>query len=522
MNQGESLANTFLLPQYTEPTNVGGAGGNLANNHFDDGLKPLDHLQHVQNMTSDYYRKVADLKSFMQEMHNNFGIDARVPDYSKGELGIKINELYNKALADIMAQGNLLQTSHATMSNLVNQHARFNTNPISMPVDEMTLGKDYTFNAPSSFVKEINDQMDKAHYGGDYQEAQSIYNNAKEHLEKLKAEHPDLASLYEDDIRALTPPRKGVFRPTNPRLSAYEYRAGRRQRNADIMLRKAVNVKNGLVDFEPTTKVAPSGELYESNKDFTNFSYGKGGPIISEIRQDPKTKEQKIIFKDGSSQQMPSDVTQFVQALGAGQNMGYDQEDLQNYIVEHRLEGDLGKLNESKLLPTSEEQATIRKGQEARRTAKMTLVKPIHDAVKAQLSEAKSHNFGAIEEYFRGPKETTLDLGNGLNVVIGKHTNGKYSIPKGDLFKVIPLPMGKNGKPDQAKANVLVEKFKEKNLDVLVKNLLNILPIEDFQGVYNALNIPMPKQFEHSSPEASQPVEASQEQPNNDPLGIRK
>lgn len=501
MNQGESLANTFLLPQNTEPTGVGGGNrGNGANSYFDDGIKPLDHLQHVQNMTSDYYRKVADLKSFMQEMHNNFGIDARVPDYSKGELGIKVNELYNKALADIMAQGNLLQTSHATMSNLVNQHARFNTNPNSAPVDEMTLGKDYTFNAPSSFVKEINDQMDKAHYGGDYQEAQQIYSNAKTHLEKLKAEHPDLASLYEDDIRALTPPRKGVFKPTNPRQSAYEYRAGRRQRNADIMLRKAVNLKNGLVDFEPTTKVAPSGELYESNKDFTNFNYGNKGPVISEIRRDPKTGQQKIIFKDGSSQQMPEDVTQFVQALGAGQNMGYDPEDLQNYIVDHRLEGDLGKLNESKLLPTAEEQADIRKGQEARRTAKMTLVQPIHDAVKKAIKDAP-------KPWLWGTEETAVDLGNGMNVDFSRHKDGSYSIQPASLFKLIPIPTLKNGKQDAVSAKKIATKFQNKSLDIIVENLLNTIPIEDFESIYNALNIPLPGklQKEQVEPEPTTP-----------------
>jgi hypothetical protein len=500
MNQGESLAQTFLIPQYAENTNVagGGAHGSNPNAFYDDGLKPLDNLQHVQNMTSDYYRKVADLKSFMQEMHNNFGIDARVPDYSKGELGIKVNELYNKALADIMAQGNLLQNSHATMSNLVNQHARFMTNPNQMPVDEMTLGKNYTFNAPSEFVKEVNDQMDNAHYGEDYQGAQSIYSNAVTHLRKLQKENPDLASVYEDDIKALTPPRKGIFRPI--KQSAYEYRAGRRQRNAEIMLKKLANIKNGLVDFEPTTKVAPSGELYETNKDFSNFKYGQ--KVISEIRRDPKTGDQKIIFQDGSSQQMPADVMQLAQGLGAGQNLGYDQEDLQNYIVEHKLEGDLGKLNENKLLPTQEEQLGIRKGQEARRTAKLTLVKPIHDAVKAQLANA-------AKPRFFGTEETSLDLGNGTNIEFSRHTDGSYSIQPKELFKIIGIPQLKNGKQDAVKAKAIASKFQNKSLDVIVKNLLNTIPIEDFQSIYDALNIPLPKEIQQSnSPErapAAQP-----------------
>ena len=79
---GESAARTFAIPQYPDFQGEQSSNGDKFSHiaPYDDGLKAETGLQYVQGQTADYYRKVANLKSFMQDAHNNFGVDVRVPD----------------------------------------------------------------------------------------------------------------------------------------------------------------------------------------------------------------------------------------------------------------------------------------------------------------------------------------------------------------------------------------------------------------------------------------------------------
>src|SRR6185295_10522646 len=159
MTTGELGSKTFLIPQYQTGA---GNGADTQFEHitpYEDNLKPENGLQYVQGQTADYYRKVANLKSFMQHAHTNYGIDVRVPDAAKGQLAIKLNELYNMALADIMAQGNLLKTSHERLNTLTNQRAHFLKDTTLQPAEKQQFGQNYTFEEVSPLVKESNDAI---------------------------------------------------------------------------------------------------------------------------------------------------------------------------------------------------------------------------------------------------------------------------------------------------------------------------------------------------------------------------
>ena len=225
------------------------------------------------------------------------------------------------------------------------------------------------------------------------------YEAKKQHFEDLKKQDPSKAAYYDYQQKILTRPSdyERTFAPTAGKESTYDKKFKGDKNNYDVLLKRLVNLKHGYGDFTPSTKRAPSGELYEINRDLYGFKYGDTGKIIKHIERDPgiytikksKSGEEsvnvttpgktRIVFTDGGT---PTDIddiniTQFAQGLGA--NMGYDPAALTEHIIEKGLEGEFGKLKEESYLPSGQSVVAERKKQLGRIKKSSSLLRPIEN-----------------------------------------------------------------------------------------------------------------------------------------------
>lgn len=337
MLQGDAIAKDFLIPQYegyNKPSHTGDQFEHIQ--PYDDGLKAETGLQDVQGQTADYYRKVANLKSFMHDVHTNYGIDVRVPDAAKGEMAIKLNELYNHALADIMNQGNKLKTSHERNNLLVSQRAQFFNDPRLKPTVEQQQGVDYTFNDVHPLVKEANDGIKAAYDAGDYKAQEQLYKDRKEYFEKLKIQHPMLEQEYDRQIAALDKPRKGVFRPQAQNWQERLY--GHQTQTAGAFVKDIAHIVNMARNFEvdPNT-----GKLV--NNEYTGTIVGQtsdGKPItIKDWEGNPETKTVDLVLSNGQRISGKGDIATIIRmiARAKGQDKGFGMDHLEQYLIDNNF-----------------------------------------------------------------------------------------------------------------------------------------------------------------------------------------
>lgn len=514
-----AAAQTFYNPQIQPQasTQVG---------PMNDGVQPMDNIAYVNGVTEQYYQKVNALKSFMQDAHNNLGIDVRVPDASRPE-SIKLNTIFRNALSDILSQGTLLHNSQSMQMaresrGVINQGGY---NPTETPAASATPGQDFVERPLEQWVSETNNLTQTPSYDErEYQQKLKVYNDTLKRIDSQIAADPSQRARLEYQKQALTPPAQRPFRPYNDTYQ--DRRAGKREQNAELALKELINVKHGYaVGFQPSTKTAPSGELYEYNANYQNIPYGKSGKTIQTIRRDPGTSKVEIVFTDGTTQDM-SKTNVSVIAAQLGSQFGFGGEDLQSYIDKHDLEGERGALREDWALPSGERnikvdrkgktelisrQEQIREEQQAARTNKKALVEPIANAI---LDKAKN-----VDTPFLFSNDLNIDLGNGRKIALEKNRNGKWTVS--NLQELFPQSMfaDKKNKIDSGKRDQFYNKFKDSSLTDIVKQLLNNLNVDDFGTIYEALGIPVPAEFggqgQSAAPAQSVP------QGNNDPLGIR-
>ncbi len=303
-SQGELQADTFALPTTPQLNPQAGPSGNVPDfEHlppFDDGVKPETGLQYVHGQTSEYYRKVENLKRFMQHAHTNYGIDVRVPDLKYGEVGMKLNQIYSSAMADILAQGNELKNSHGTMAMLVNNRAQFLKDPAANYADRARPEQDYTYNQIDPLVVQTNTAMNKAYYDkSDYDIAMQKHKEVLDHFEQLKKDHPELTEHYDRQIAALESPRKFVFKPTAQ--NEQERMHGRKVEAAGHLATDLIFLGNGV---DSSYQYNPNTDTLESSK-FAGSPIGKndvtGKPItIEKWVMNPDTKEVTVVLSDGT------------------------------------------------------------------------------------------------------------------------------------------------------------------------------------------------------------------------------
>lgn len=299
-NLGTSGAETYALPTVApEPVAP-------QQQPYDDGVRALEGLQYVKGQTEAYYKKVADLKSFMQGAHANLGVDVRVPDMSRPE-SIKLHQIYNDAITDILQTGNSLKQGNAIQSQLTNMRAQYKPgfNPQNQAMTGAVQGEDYWFGL-QDIVKENNDFQQQAHDTGNIEEATQKYDETKKYLESQKNGKNDAAIDYQ--IRGLVPPRSVKDRTFAQRSTWQEKKYKGQLESAGASYSKILHLSRGAADSfkaEPeVTGLTPEGNAYLISREFQGTKIGDS--ILDYWKQDPDKLDDKgnptisLVFKDGS------------------------------------------------------------------------------------------------------------------------------------------------------------------------------------------------------------------------------
>lgn len=284
-------AQTFLLPQ---PAPQQAAP---VQQPYNDGVQALEGLQYVQGQTSDYYKKVADLKAFMQSVNQNLGIDVRVPDLSRPE-SLKLNEIYRNAIADIQAQGNALKTGLATQNlyTQMNQQYAPGIDPTAQPAGQLVQGQDvYSRNAEPS-VTELNDKLKMPSYTErEHKDKLAAKQQLEAHYDKLIEQYPERKAYYEYQKSAIISPTQGDWRPQ----SAYQDRAwGKKVETAGNFLKKTSNLYLGTdSSYTPNeNQIDEDGTPVLESKEFRGRKVGSY--ILEGWRFYPTSKRSTILIKD--------------------------------------------------------------------------------------------------------------------------------------------------------------------------------------------------------------------------------
>lgn len=300
-DRADLIGKSFVLPQIPAQGAGTPAGyGNVqAPSLFNDGVTEETGLASVEGLTTDYYRKVAMLKGLMQDAWENYRIDVRVPDLSKPE-SIKLNQMYQKAIADIKTQGNLLKNSQSMLTAGLGRNDRFITDPTKAPVAGMRPGVDYAPDEIHPAVVEINNKLQQQFYGKSYDQAVKLYDDKVQELKTYAEAHPEEREQVLRSIAALTKPTKaekefdtsgdtGFTKTDMANIKAVEQDA-----------KKVAAVMSGATKgFKlKTDEKGPSGEPLFGNTDLAGVNYADG--VIVETIFNPTTDQTTFKVKVGT------------------------------------------------------------------------------------------------------------------------------------------------------------------------------------------------------------------------------
>lgn len=165
MSYGQDIARTYNIPAIGGSGLGQGVGGNA--NSTSTGGPEIDFelaegINHLDQGAQEYYRKFEELKGYVHGMWNRYRIDVTKPDFSRGEDGIRAHTLYQKAVADVMHQGQQLTNDQKQLETFQKQRAQGQIVGGLDPrgnVTEQTLGAQTTSLHP--MVAEINSRFAK-------------------------------------------------------------------------------------------------------------------------------------------------------------------------------------------------------------------------------------------------------------------------------------------------------------------------------------------------------------------------
>lgn len=476
-------AQTYTLPQVAAvPPTV--------QQPYDDGVKALEGLQFVKGQTEDYYKKVAALKSFMQDAHANLGVDVRVPDMSRPE-SIKLHQIYNDAISDILQQGNLLKNSQALLTMRDQRGVQYaeGVDPNAQAAATLTPGEQFYERPLEQQVQQANQLFDRPTYDQAAEDAaMAQYNEKINEYKRLIKENPAKRSYYEYQMRGLNKPVKHI-KQYNP----YQYEANRGKGEAkdnaiDVQLRKIVNLIHGnTAQWNSSTEPLPGGEegFYKINTEYRGMKLGANGEI-DKLRMNPKTGEKEWVMKDGSIRPVENDAAVVMQQLvESNPRFNVTGAEMYDYIHRKGMADSSGALIPEPLLAPKEEQDVQQKRiaeEEAGNIAKQV---PIKFAIKDALKNTKSR------WYWNDDKELKLPAGLGKSVTFTNNGNNNFTIKNFDeLFPSSMFIDPKTKKPNSASRTRLKEALTEQPLDAIITELLKRIPVAQYPAIYEQLGIP--------------------------------
>lgn len=484
-------AQTFLIPQAQQqvaPTQA---------KPFDDGVAVLENLQYVEGQTADYYKKASELKSFMQSVQKNLGIDVRVPDLSRPE-SIELNQIYKNAISDLLSHGNELKTGYnmqqtnTQMGNIYSPE----TDPTKQAVSTMKQGQDYYSRNFEPGVVEINNKTQMPSYTEEeHKQKEKIYEDSIKKYDALSAKYPNRKAYYEYQKSGLTPPTKGEFRPFNPYNA---FGAGQKSKDnaMEVFFRKAVNFTGGKTNqWITSTKPVPgeSGQFYLRNNEYAGMKYGDKQLPIRYAEMNPKDKTGYFVLEDGST--VPFDAKDPVPMLqgliDANPNFGFKGDDMMDYMHRNGIFTGSGALNTTMFQDKSENQEAATQDQEKQRVENQAYYTLIGNKLKERSS-------GKTNRWFRANdmEEISIPFGGASSIQLEAVADNKFVVKNfDDMFRKL-FTNPKTNKIDQNSKISFENRFRAEggmSMDEIVNNLLPMIPKSQYKQLFDALHIPKDK-----------------------------
>lgn len=519
--RGELGAETYQIPQ-AAPQPVG-----HAQQPFDDGVVALQGLQYVKGQTEDYYKKVAALKSFMQDVHANYGLDVRVPDMSRPE-SIRLHQIYNDAISDILAQGNDLKNSHGIHNQITNMRGQYNPkiDPNATPASHLVQGEDYSFGF-HPVVKEVNDALTQAHDPDTVEAANQDRERAIANLQSQKNGRNDWA--IDQSIAAIQTPReiKHYYRP-----SEYERRQSGKDKAIDVELRKMVNVIDGNnPQWKNSNEPIPGGDgFYRINTEYKGLKLADGG-IVDRMRSNPETNEKEWILKDGSTVPVDGDAAVELQKLvDANPRFGVNSAEMYDYMHRKKLSTNSGALDSTPLLAPKEEREAHAYNQGEQEAVLQAKQEPVISAVKSAVKGKRAYKL-----WFNDTADLNIPIGSANSVKLVAEGDGKFTMDNFDEAFPKNLFNDSKGKVDKAKYERTKNNLTNQPVEVVLRELLKRIPESKYSEVYKAFGLD-PNTVKGTSSlvkkakadyakqkgkSGTVPADNTKEKPISDPLGIR-
>lgn len=353
-----TVGQTYRIPRQQPPQYAGAAGGRGAADTFDDGLSFEKNLQEVEGRTEEYYNKVSALKSYMADIHKNLGIDVRVPSMSHPE-SIRLNRIYQKALADIMHQGNLLKEGQSERIMHINRGDIYTQASNGKADSQIRQGEGYYNSTLPQDITQINDLTQQPSYDDQsYQQKMGVYNKRKGELETEIANTEAKggnAEALKYSLHGLTPPARAIKQFAPQRTSYQERAAGRKVQAAGNYLKEITNLMHGVSDGYKISKTTANPNKPENplmvRPNFQDATYN--GKHLKEWGYDPKTHEAFMFFDDGTSENVTGQDPLTVGRVMMGSNkatFGVDAEYMDEWADKNGMVKDDGTIDQGKLL----------------------------------------------------------------------------------------------------------------------------------------------------------------------------
>lgn len=483
-------AQTFLIPQQAPQAQV------APQKQFDDAVPMLEDLQYVENQTSDWYRKASELKSFMQSVQKNLGIDVRVPDLSRPE-SIELNSIYKNAIADLLAHGNELKTGYKMQQLNTQMGMKYapGVDPTKQAVSTMRQGADFDRGNLDQAVTELNDKLRMPSY------------TEEEHKEKL-ADRQRLLSVYTQRLNATSDPREkfwiqnqinGIISPTQGewrpyRDSDYDKKMASKDKAMEVFFRKAVNFTRGTSgQWSASTKPIPGqpGKFYRRNTEYAGLKYGDYPSPVKYAEMDPTDQTGYFVLQDGT--QVPFDAKDPVPMLqgliDANARYGFNGSEMMDFMSRKGIFTGAGDLNVAQFQDKPEnEQANLEKQKE----------QEVENAAYHQLisDKLRKESKGKTWRLFRANDrvEIPVKLGNAPMVTLIATGDNKFKVENFDeAFKTFFIDKKTNKINNDAKQRfeVTFNNPDGVDIDTILQNLLPMIPKNRYDEFMKALNIPL-------------------------------
>lgn len=430
--RADALANTFLIPDRSgllPQAQRGIAARSGVGSGTPQIPKAVEGLQYVEGTTRDYYDKWANLKNFVNSAWTNFGIDVTKPDFANPE-GLRMNEIYTKAVADLMFQGDQLKTSQSELSKiLADQRAgkvMLNQDPSQGLVTQTDPRQLTTSTGVDPITEEANEFSKRRFYtSSEFNQANEAYEETKQMWEQSIVNDPENAEYYQRQLDALQPPTKStkIFAPQR------EGSSGSGEASGGSLLRKVSNILLG--SGETWNRASTIDPLKLQNNDFKGDVYGEyvddngksQKKVIDSFIFDPETKSIEITYQG----EVPSDVISSNDALSVARQLVSSNPrygtltSLDKYVESNTLLDSEGEVDPSKLVSPK-----LAKLQEEN-LKEITELKPFVNKAKSQITD-KLKNLGRWlgggTEVFDIPEE----FGGGQIEIQKGFSSGKFFI----------------------------------------------------------------------------------------------